>query len=169
MTTATGKKNWADRLADGMEFMAPIFDQPHLASVRDGFVALMPLIIIGALVLIILQFPCSLQEGSNCYLGDIMNQDLAAKLWVPFNATYGLLSVFVTISISYALAKRRGLDPVMPVIFTFMAFMLVAAPGLTGYDAEADQFLDNRGLFTAIVVALVSIEEQAAVVEELIG
>ncbi len=158
MTTATGKKNWADRLADGMEFMAPIFDQPHLASVRDGFVALMPLIIIGALVLIILQFPCSLQEGSNCYLGDIMNQDLAAKLWVPFNATYGLLSVFVTISISYALAKRRGLDPVMPVIFTFMAFMLVAAPGLTGYDAEADQFLDNRGLFTAIVVALVSIE-----------
>ncbi len=158
MTTAKGKKNWADRLADSMEFMAPIFDQPHLASVRDGFVALMPLIIIGALVLIILQFPCSLQEGSSCYLGDIMNQDLAAKLWVPFNATYGLLSVFVTISISYALAKRRGLDPVMPVIFTFMAFMLVAAPGLTGFDAEADQFLDNRGLFTAIVVALVSIE-----------
>ncbi len=158
MTTATTKKGWADRLADGMEFLAPIFDQPHLASVRDGFVAMMPLIIIGALVLIILQFPCSLQEGSNCYLGDIMNQDLAAKLWVPFNATYGLLSVFVTISISYALAKRRGLDPVMPVIFTFMAFMLVAAPGLTGYDAEAPQFLDNRGLFTAIVVAIVSIE-----------
>ncbi len=158
MTTATGKKSWADKLADGMEFLAPVFDQPHLASVRDGFVGLMPLIIIGALVLIILQFPCSLAEGSNCYLGDIMNQDLAAKLWVPFNATYGLLSVFVTISISYALAKRRGLDPVMPVIFTFMAFMLVAAPGLTGYDAEADQFLDNRGLFTAIVVALVSIE-----------
>jgi len=158
MTTATTKKGWADRLADAMEVMAPIFDQPHLAAVRDGFVAMMPLLIIGALTLLVLQFPCSLQEGSACYLGDIMNQDLAAKLWIPFNATYGLLSIFVTISISYALAKRRGLDPVMPVIFTFLAFMIMAAPVLTGFDAEAEQFIDNRGLFTAIVVAVVSIE-----------
>jgi PTS system cellobiose-specific IIC component len=141
-----------------MEVMAPIFDQPHLASVRDGFVAMMPLLIIGALTLLILQFPCSLQEGSSCYLGDVMNPDLAAKLWIPFNATYGLLSVFVTISVSYALARRRGLDPVMPVIFTFMAFLIMSAPVLTGFDAEADQFIDNRGLFTAVVVAIISIE-----------
>jgi PTS system cellobiose-specific IIC component len=158
MTTATGKKSWADRLADSMEVMAPIFDQPHLAAVRDGFVAMMPLLIIGSFTLLILQFPCSLAEGSSCYLGDIMNQDLAAKLWVPFSATYGLLSVFVTISISYALAKRRGLDPIMPVIFTFLAFMIMAAPVLTGYSPDADQFIDNRGLFTSIVVAVVSIE-----------
>jgi len=158
MTTATTKKGWADRLAGAMEFMAPIFDQPHLAAVRDGFVAMMPLLIIGALTLLVLQFPCSLARGSSCYLGDIMNPDLAAKLWIPFNATYGLLSIYVTISISYALAKRRGLDPVMPVIFTFLAFMIMAAPALTGFDPEGEQFIDNRGLFTAIVVAVVSIE-----------
>ncbi len=46
MEAAKSKKGWADRLAEGMEFLAPLFDQPHLASVRDGFVALMPLIII---------------------------------------------------------------------------------------------------------------------------
>jgi PTS system cellobiose-specific IIC component len=158
MEAAKTKKGWADRLADAMEVMAPIFDQPHLASVRDGFVAMMPLLIIGALTLLILQFPCSLEEGSSCYLGDVMNPDLAAKLWIPFNATYGLLSVFVTISVSYALARRRGLDPVMPVIFTFMAFLIMSAPVLTGFDAEADQFIDNRGLFTAVVVAIISIE-----------
>jgi PTS system cellobiose-specific IIC component len=158
MESAKSKKGWADRLADAMEVMAPLFDQPHLASVRDGFVAMMPLLIIGALTLLVLQFPCSLEKGSSCYLGDIMNQDLAAKLWIPFNATYGLLSVFVTISISYALARRRGLDPVMPIIFTFMAFMIVSAPVLTGFSEDADQFIDNRGLFTAIVVAVVSIE-----------
>jgi PTS system cellobiose-specific IIC component len=158
METAKSKKGWADRLADGMEFLAPIFDQPHLASVRDGFVAMMPLIIIGALVLLVLQFPCSLARGTSCYLSDIMDPDLVAKLWVPFNATYGLLSVFVTISISYALARRRGLDPVMPVIFTFMAFMIVAAPALTGFDPEGTQYLNNTGLFTSIVVAVVTIE-----------
>ncbi len=164
MQTTKEKKGWADRLADAMEFMAPLFDQPHLASVRDGFVALMPLIIIGAVVLIILQFPCSLAKGSECYLGDLPfftsaaegQMSLGDKLWVPFNITFGLLSVYVTLSISYALARRRGLDPVMPVIFSFLSFLLVASPQIAG--GEPATHLDNTGLFTAIVISLVSVE-----------
>ena len=164
MESAKSKKGWADRLADAMEVMAPLFDQPHLASVRDGFVALMPLIIVGALVLIVLQFPCSLEKGSECYLGDQPfftqaaegQMSLADKLWVPFNITFGLLSVYVTMSISYALARRRGLDPIMPVIFAFLAFLLVASPQIAG--GEPATHLDNTGLFTAILVSLISVE-----------
>jgi len=164
MESTKGKKSWADRLADAMEVMAPLFDQPHLASVRDGFVALMPLIIVGAVVLIILQFPCSLEKGSECYLGDTEfftqaaegQMSLADRLWVPFNITFGLLSVYVTLSISYALARRRGLDPIMPVIFAFLAFLLVASPQIAG--GEPATHLDNTGLFTAILVSLISVE-----------
>jgi len=164
MEATKSKKSWADRLADSMEVMAPLFDQPHLASIRDGFVALMPLIIIGALVLIVLQFPCSLQKGSECYLGDTPfftqaaegQMSLGDKLWVPFNITFGLLSVYVTLSISYALARRRGLDPVMPLIFAFLSFLLMASPQLAG--GEPATFLDNSGLFTAILVSVVTIE-----------
>ena len=164
METAKSKKSWSDRLADGMEVLAPLFDQPHLASVRDGFVALMPLIIVGAVVLIILQFPCSLAKGSECYLGDTAfftqaaegQMSLADKLWVPFNITFGLLSVYVTLSIAYALSRRRGLDPIMPVIFAFLAFLLVASPQLAG--GEPATHLDNTGLFTAILVSLITVE-----------
>jgi PTS system cellobiose-specific IIC component len=164
MDSAKTKKGWADRLADGMEVLAPLFDQPHLASVRDGFVALMPLLIVGAVVLIILQFPCSLAQGSECYLGDTAfftaaaegQMSLADRLWVPFNITFGLLSVYVTLSVSYALARRRGLDPVMPVIFSLLSFVLIASPQLAG--GEPATHLDNSGLFTAIIVALVSVE-----------
>src|SRR3972149_6038860 len=159
MDTSKGKKGWADRLADAMEVMAPLFDQPPLASVRDGFVALMPLIIVGAAVLIILQVPWSLQKGSECYLGDtefFTSTGLADKLWVPFNITFGLLSVYVTLSISYALSRRRGLDPIMPVIFSFLSFLLVASPQIAS--GEAATHIDNTGLFTAIVVSVISIE-----------
>jgi PTS system cellobiose-specific IIC component len=164
MESSKNQKSWADRLADGMEFLAPLFDQPHLASVRDGFVALMPLIIIGAVVLIILQFPLCFQDVDTCYLGGTPAftqaaegaQSLADKLWVPFNITFGLLSVYVTLSVSYALARRRGLDPVMPVIFSFLSFMLIASPQIAG--GEPATHLDNTGLFTAIIVSLVSIE-----------
>ena len=153
---ATQKKGWADRLADGMEFLAPLFDQPILASIRDGFMAMMPVIMIGALVLIVLQFPMSFEKGSEIYLGDKISPDLADALWVPFNMTFGLLSVFVLLSITYALTRRRGLDPLMPLIFTFLSYIMVASPQLL--DGEAATYLDNSGLFTAIVVAIVTVE-----------
>src|SRR4030067_3554328 len=129
METAKSKKSWSARLSAAREVMAPLFDQPHLASVRDGFVALMPLIIVGAVVLIILQFPCSLAKGSECYLGDTPfftnaaegQLSLADKLWVPFNITFGLLSVYVTLSLSYALSRRKGLVPIMPVFFILLS------------------------------------------------
>jgi len=164
MTAAQGKKSFSDRLTDAMEVMAPLFDQPHLASVRDGFAALLPLLIVGATVLVILQFPCNLSTESACYLGDQPfftnapegGMSLADKLWVPFNITFGLLSVYVTATVSYALARRRGLDPLMPVLFALVSFVLVASPQVAG--GEPATHLDNSGLFTAILIALLTVE-----------
>src|SRR5688500_4714400 len=164
MTTAQGKKSFSDRLTDAMEVMAPLFDQPHIASVRDGFAALLPLLIVGAAVLVILQFPCNLSADSACYLGDQPfftnapegGMSLADKLWVPFNITFGLLSVYVTATVSYALSRRRGLDPLMPVLFALASFILVASPQVAG--GEPATRLDNSGLFTAILISLISVE-----------
>jgi PTS system cellobiose-specific IIC component len=150
------KRGWADRLADGMEFLAPLFDQPHLASIRDGFVAMMPLLIVGALVLVVLQFPLSLEKGSEVYLDSKLSPELVDALWVPFNITFGLLSVYVLLSITYSLSRRRGLDPLMPLIFTFLSYMLVATPQIAA--GEPATFLDNSGLFTAIVIAVITVE-----------
>ncbi len=153
---STTKKGWADRLADGMEFLAPLFDQPHLASIRDGFVSMMPLLIVGALVLVVLQFPLSLEKGSEVYLDSKLSPDLVDSLWVPFNITFGLLSVYVLLSITYSLSRRRGLDPLMPLIFTFLSYMMVATPQIAA--GEPATFLDNSGLFTAIVIAVITVE-----------
>jgi len=156
MSPEKKKGNWADSLTAMMEKMAPIFDQPILASVRDGFVALMPLIIVGALVLIVLQFPLCFRDEAACYFESVLPEALAGSLWSVFNVTFGLLSLYVVISVSYALSRRRGLDPLMPVFFSFMSYILVASPQLAG--GEAGTFLDNQGLFTAIVVSVLSVE-----------
>ncbi len=156
MSPESKKKNWADSLTNLMEKMAPIFDQPILASVRDGFVALMPLIIVGALVLVVLQFPLCFQDSPECYLESRLPENIAGSLWNVFNVTFGLLSLYVVFSVSYALARRRGVDPLMPVIFSFLSYILVASPQLAG--GEAGTFLDNTGLFTAIVVSVITVE-----------
>jgi len=150
------EKNWADALSGLMEKMAPIFDQPILASVRDGFVALMPLIIVGALVLIVLQFPLCFQDEPYCYLEYILPEHISSSLWSVFNVTFGLLALYVVISVSYTLSRRRGLDALMPVFFAFLSYILIASPGLPA--GEPGTFLDNTGLFTAIVVSVVTVE-----------
>ena len=150
------KKNWADSLTNLMEKMAPVFDQPILASIRDGFVALMPLIIVGALVLIVLQFPLCFEDTAECYLEAHLPEKISGTLWNVFNVTFGLLSVYVVLSTSYALSRRRGIDPLMPVLFSFLSFILVATPQLL--DGEAATYLDSTGLFTAIVISVVTVE-----------
>jgi PTS system cellobiose-specific IIC component len=156
MSPKKEKKNWADSLTDLMEKMAPIFDQPILASVRDGFVALMPLIIVGAIVLVVLQFPLCFEDTAECYFESVLPENISGSLWSVFSVTFGLLSLYVVISVSYALARRRGLDALMPVFFAFMSYILVASPGLP--DGEAGTFLDNSGMFTAIVIAVITVE-----------
>ncbi len=154
-TREEAKVSWADRLSGWMEALAPLFDQPHLASVRDGLAALMPLLITGAFSLLILQFPVPAWLD---YLDG--NPDLAAKLWVPFNITYGLLSPFAALTISYSLARRRGLDPLMPAALSLLTFIVVASPilGAWGEQGLPGTYFDNSGLFTAIIVALISVE-----------
>lgn len=150
------KKNWADSLTNVMEKIAPVFDQPILASIRDGFVALMPLIIVGALVLVVLQFPLCFRDEAACYFESVLPENISGSLWSVFNVTFGLLSLYVVISVSYALARRRGIDALMPVFFSFMSYILVASPQLAG--GEAGTYLDNTGLFTAIVVSVITVE-----------
>lgn len=156
MTTGvSGQKSWADRMTEWMEVMAPLFDQPHLASIRDGLVALMPLLIIGAFSLLILQFPV---QSWLDYLD--ANPDLAGKIFVPFSMTYGLLSVFASIAIAYGLARRKGLEPLMPSAVALLAFITIASPilGVWGEEGLPGTYFDNSGLFTAIIVSLLAVE-----------
>lgn len=149
------KKNWADAMTGLMEKMAPIFDQPILASIRDGFVALMPLIIIGAIPLVLLQFPLCFQDVGECYLESRLPGNVVDSLWTLFDICFGLFSLYIAISVSYALARRRGLDPLMPVFFSVFSFIFVATPGLLGGEP---QYLGGTGLFTSIVISVVTVE-----------
>jgi PTS system cellobiose-specific IIC component len=140
-----------------MEGLAPLFDQPHLASVRDGLASLMPFLIIGAFTLLFLEFPL---DAWKAFLGE--NPELTDKIWVPFLLTYGLLSPLAAIAIAYNLARRRKMEPLMPSLMAFLVFIFFAAPTFIS-DADGNSgllqtYFDSKGLFTAIIVALLTVE-----------
>jgi PTS system cellobiose-specific IIC component len=106
--------------------------------------------------LVVLQFPLCFRDEAACYFEYLLPEHISGSLWSVFSVTFGLLALYVVISVSYALSRRRGLDPLMPVFFAFMSYILIASPGLP--DGEAGTFLDNTGLFTAIVVSVITVE-----------
>ncbi len=178
MTTSAGtQQSWTDRITAVMERMAPIFDQPHLASVRDGLAALTPLLIIGAFSLLIANFPIVKPDGTLGYLGDLDQfADFTSKVGVFFSMTYGFLGVFAAIAIAYNLARRRGLDPLMPTLLSLVIFLLFASPfpfastqkdpfGNDGAMALLNYFYDNHGIFLAILLSLLSVEAYRFFVE----
>ncbi len=162
MSPEKKKGNWADSLTNLMEKMAPVFDQPILASVRDGFVALMPLIIVGALVLVVLQFPLCFQDEAYCYLrvfypkifpvrcGMFSVQHLACS---PFCGHLSILCPCETARYGSADAS----------IFAFMSYVLVTSYSANPVEFGEEtfwfgRFFDNKGLFSAIVVSVITVE-----------
>jgi len=152
MSQRAEAKSWEDRMTDAMERIAPLLDQPHLASVRDGLAALMPFLITGAIVLLILQFP------SEAWLAAI--EPWKAIIWTPWNMTYLLMSLFCSLAIAYNLARRYDMEPLMPSILAMLAFWTIASPirGEWGEQGIPGTYFDNSGLFTAIIVGLLSVE-----------
>ena len=71
--------------------------QLWLASIRQGFVALLPMLFLGALALTFIQLPLyfpAMQETFAIKVGELI-----------FHATYGLVSLFLVCSISYQIAS----------------------------------------------------------------
>jgi PTS system cellobiose-specific IIC component len=136
------------------EFTAPIFDFPYLAGLRDGLAALFVPLVIGTFFLIILQFP--VQRWLNVVENDPV---ISRILWVPFNMTFGFLALFATATISYGVARRRDLEPLVPSLLATMIFLVFTNPitGTWGESGFPNSFLDNSGLFTAIAIALITV------------
>ncbi len=151
-STVGEKKNWADRLTDMMETLAPLLEQRHLASVRDGIAALMPLFILGGLALLVLQFPVEAVTNALAPYAEIV--------WVPWNMTYLLVSLFLSMSVAYQLARRYDMEPLMPTLVSMLTFWTLASPitGEWGGGGIPGTYFDNSGLFTAIIVGLLSVE-----------
>lgn len=86
--------------------MSKVSNQRHLAAVRDGLVATIPLTIIGAIFLLIATFPFP-----QAYVDFMANHvTIYNALMLPFNLTIGLLSIYVSFSIGYHLAKTYNIS-----------------------------------------------------------
>ena len=147
-----------------MPVMGEISNQRHVNAVKNGMIGIIPFTILGSIMLIV-RFPPIDPNTVGADPNFIVQLLLSWKGWadahgsmimMPFNMTMALLGIFAVIGISDNLAKHYKLNQLSAIMLSLMSYLVVTAPATDG--ALPMAYLDAKGLFTAIIVGIVSVE-----------
>ena len=156
-----------ERFTNVLEKIANFFNtQKHFSSIKDGLMYTMPFTIIGGIALIIGNPPIpegtDLSNGIGVFLQAWKELSIS---WSPFitamnTLSLGLLSVYVTIAISYLLAKKYDLERFACCAIGLISFLALAAPiaNIEKVNYINLSYLDAKGLFTAMIASCGSLE-----------
>ncbi|CAM4074764.1 MULTISPECIES: PTS cellobiose transporter subunit IIC [Bacillus cereus group] len=131
-----------------------IGSQRHLAAIRDGFIAVMPLILVGALASLINGFPSeAFQEFMKGLFGETWKQ-VGGGMWT---GSFAILALIIAFTTSYNLAKSYGVDGLSAGIISFGA-LIILTPTTPKEGGLNLAWTGAQGLFVAIIVALLVTE-----------
>lgn len=126
---------------------AVIGAEKHLGAIRDGFVAIIPIIMAGAFAILINNFsPEFYQHTMTSIFGDNWHA-WGNSIW---NGSYAIMSLLVSFTVAYNLAKSRGKDGLAAGLVSVAAFII-----FFGDLSKTSSFLGVSGLLLAIIVALI--------------
>lgn len=149
----TGVGRWLNRWV--VPFLTALSENTYMAAIRTGMVSVVPLTIIGGLFMIVANLPIPHWE-------ERIARHLPL-LQVPVNATFGLLAVFVCFGIAYDLGKRFKLEAITSGMVATVVFLMIQMDLEKGTLVMAG--LGSQGLFTAVLVSVVSAQVQKWMVE----
>lgn len=141
--------------------------QPHINSMKNGILVTVPATIIGGIMMIIATPPVTADMQPTNFFFQFM---LAWKDWattynealmIPYHLTLGVISVYAVAAIAYYMAKKRNVNELSATISAVMIFLMIAAPAKSYQDLGTMMsiaYLDGKGLFSAIIVGLLSVE-----------
>ncbi|MCQ8212003.1 PTS cellobiose transporter subunit IIC [Cetobacterium somerae] len=161
-----------------MPVAAKVGQNRYLNAIKDGFVYTMPFLIIGSFILLMVNLPFT-DPNNILYMEWYANLMGAFKgdLVQPFYVSMGIMSLFVSYGIGMSLSNSYGLNGTTGGFLSMYAFLLVSAKldWLPVGQAEGAgalflipdggwmpimdaRYLDAKGLFTAILGAIIAIE-----------
>ena len=122
----------------------------YLSAIRAGMVSIAPLTIIGGLFLIATNLPVKDWEKTIA--------PYAGLLQIPVTATFGMLALFACFFVAYDFAKNLKQEAINSAAVATVVFLLININ-----PKDQSLIIDNlgsTGLFTAILIALVSVRVQ---------
>lgn len=129
-------------------------ENTYLSAIRAGMVSVVPLTIIGGFFIVISFLPIS---GWDKIIAPYL-----PLLQIPVTATFGLLSIFVCFAIGYDLGIRFKQEAIVSASMATLIFLMIQlkpgeSPEAIGFSMDS---LGSKGLFTAVLIALISVRIQ---------
>ncbi|MEK5481418.1 MULTISPECIES: PTS sugar transporter subunit IIC [unclassified Viridibacillus] len=132
---------------------ARVGNQRHLVAIRDGFITIMPLTIIGSLAVLFNGLPIKAYQKLMDSIWDHGTwTQWGGNMW---NATFAIMSLLLAFTVSYHLAKSYGKDGLTAGVISlscYMTFGTFGEGGLSGLTTG------TGGIFVALIVSLLSSE-----------
>ena len=125
-------------------------DHPHLSAIRDGMVAVVPLTIVGGIFMIAAYLPVAGWA--------VRVAPYRPLLEVPVTATFGVLGLVACLSIAAELGRRLKQEPLVSASMAGVVFLMLQID--IADQAFRMDGLGSKGLFTAILIALVTVHAQ---------
>ncbi|WP_270659804.1 PTS transporter subunit EIIC [Enterococcus thailandicus] len=154
-----------NKLVDTLEkYLVPLAvkleNEKHLSAIKNGFVRIMPLTLVGAIFILINSVFLNWGEGSFFYsLGFRLDQntiDLITKFKEPGiivqNGTIGIMSLLTPFAIAKAMAEQRKVDGYAAGVLSIGAFVALL-PQVDGNIANT--FLGGAQIFAGIILGLI--------------
>lgn len=168
-------ENFLTKISDWLEkYFLPIAGkiaaQRHLAAMRDGFIAILPIGMAGAIVVMLKEvlftetslfgvtlnkmafYSKTIQPFWNITVVPLLNQ-----IWW---GTLALGVIFSVFTISYHLAKTNKIDPLSAGVFATIAYLIQLPQAVEGGDWGTISWtsFNSEAIFTGLVVAFFSTE-----------
>ena len=136
--------------------------QRHLKAIRDAFISLMPITLVGGIATIVNSAPVTETTTNGILLAwASFAQDNALILnWIN-TLTLGAMSLYICIGITNFLCKQYKTDVLLPIMLSVTGFMMLCiAPQSLGWDGKIVEisYLDGKGLIPAIFIAIFTVE-----------
>lgn len=155
---------------------AKIAQNIYLNAIKDGFIFAMPFLVVGSFILLILNLPFT-DESNFLYMqwySNLMTK-YKADLVQPFYVSMGIMSIFVSYGIGSSLSSHYSLNSITGGFLSLFSFLLVSAKvewipiadvvsksfliEANSYMPVIDaRYMDAKGLFVAIIFAIISVE-----------
>lgn len=139
-----------------MKYLMPIANrveqQKHLQAIKDGMIAVIPVIIVGSISLLPMAFANLLGSGP---IYDFLNAHMGLFTYAGMFSN-DMLSIYAVMFIASALAKSYGIYNNQTAATALLVHLILCGLSIEG--GLAIDYLGASGLFTSIVSAILSVE-----------
>lgn len=143
-------------------------ENKYIAAIRDGFMGVMSLLILGSIFLLFANLPI---PGYADFMAGIIGENWATFFNTPYNMTMEIMTVFVVIGIARSLAKSNDIDDLGAILWALVAFfILTPTPTFEWSGSEGSFFpmanFSASGLFLGMLSAVIAVELMAFVLKK---